>query len=91
MTSLFVGLYGLYLIIVGGRGNAGYLVEYLRDDARGYVPWLMSIIVISILTEYNTTRDLVKPIIGLLMLNFALRNFDTIEAEFKKIYSMGAK
>ena len=93
MNSLFIGLYGVYLLAVGIRGNGGALADLVSADAPKYFPWLLAIIVISVLTEFDATKNLVKPIIMLLVLNFVLRNFDTIKSEVSKIYtsSQGAK
>lgn len=88
MTSLFIGLYGVYLLLVGVRGNSGELLDATNRDLPGYIPWLFSIIAIAVLSENETTKGLVRPFIVLLILNFALMNWDTIESEVKKIYNM---
>lgn len=86
MTSLFLGLYGIYLIAVGAQGNAATLAQMLGEDSPRYVPWLLAIIAIAVLSQYETTEKLVKPFILLLVLNFVLMNFDTIRSEISKIY-----
>lgn len=88
MTSLFVGLYGLYLLIVGSRGNVNALMNKLGADGRGYIPWLFAIIMIALLNESEVTAPLVKPFVFLLILTFVLRNFGTIETQVSEIYNL---
>jgi len=87
MTSLFLGLYGIFLLLVGARGNTPALMTQLQKDVPNYLPWLLAIIVIAFLSQYETTEKIVKPFIALLILNFFLFNFDTIKSEVEKIYS----
>lgn len=86
MTALFLGLYGVYLILVSVRGNGKSLLDLLNRDTSKYMPWLFAIIVLAVLNEFETTKPLVKPIIGLLVLNFFLRNADTVQSQIKQIY-----
>lgn len=88
MTSLFVGLYGLFFLLVGINGNSRALLSAMSEDMPDYLPWLVAIIAIAILSEFEATEKLVKPFAVLLMLNFFLRNFGTIETEAKKIWNL---
>lgn len=91
MTSLFVGLYGVYLLMVGIRGNAGTLMSDLSQDSPNYLPWLVAIIVIALMSEFDATKDIVKPFAALLLLNFLLKNFSTIKQEASTIYNLSTK
>ena len=88
MTGLFIGLYGIYFLIVGSNGQPRTLWQYLSRDARGYLPWILAIIVLSVLTNFDSTKPMVKPIIALLVLNYFLKNFSVIESQLKAIYNM---
>jgi len=88
MTSLFVGIYGLFLVLVGVRGNAGALTDELSEDAPQYLPWLIAIVVLALMSEFEGTKTLVKPFALLLLLNFGLSNFETIQSEVSKVYNL---
>lgn len=88
MTSLFLGLYGVYFFLVASRGNSTTLMNMIAEDSRGYIPWLFAIIVIALLSENENTAALVKPFVALLILTFVLRNFPTISNEIQTIYAM---
>lgn len=90
MTSLFLGLYGVYLIAVGIAGNANQLAAFVGEDAKGYAPWILAIVLIALLNESETTKPLVWPFVGLLALNFFLRNADNIGAELKTLMPVTA-
>lgn len=88
MVSAMLGLYGLYLILVGVNGRVGDLVDLLGEDGRGFIPWVFAILVIALLSENEETKKLVGPFIFLLTLTFVLRNFDTVKAELNEIYKL---
>lgn len=85
MNALFLAIYGVYMLFVASRGNSNELVDYVGEDVKTFAPWLFAIIVIAILSEFEGTKALVKPFIGLLILNFVLRRWPTIEGEIKKL------
>lgn len=88
MPGLILGLYGAYLIWVGFSGKFDSLADELGKDAPEYFPWAIGILCVAVLTQFESTQKLVKPFIGLLLLNFFLRNYDNIEAEVKKLSDM---
>lgn len=87
MAQLFVALFGFYFLLVGVAGKGGELVGLVEEDVKGYAPWFLGILVIGILAEFDKTRPFVGPFLGLLALNFFLRNYATIETEVKNIYN----
>lgn len=88
MSALFIGLYGIYFLMVGLNGNYKEVTEALGEDTPGYMVWLFVIIVLAALYSTNSTKDMVKPFIVLLVLNFVLRNFTTIRNELNTIVQM---
>ena len=87
MTSLFVGIYGVFFLAAGIQGNGNKLFALLAEDGRKFIPWLFAIVVISVLSEFEATEKLVKPFAVLLALNFFLRNFATLQSEAGKIFA----
>lgn len=77
--------------MVGIRGNAGTLMSDLSQDSPNYLPWLVAIIVIALMSEFDATKDIVKPFAALLLLNFLLKNFSTIKQEASTIYNLSTK
>lgn len=88
MTPLFLGLYGLYVVLVAAQGNANQLLALMVRDAPRYLPWLLAIIALAVMSEFDATREIVKPFIALVVLNFFLSNFDAVKSEVSKIYAM---
>lgn len=91
MTSLFIGLYGIYFLLVGAHSNTAPLITQLQGDVPKYLPWLLAIIVIAFLSQYETTEKIVKPFVALLILNFFLKNFGTIKSQVTGIYAQAAQ
>jgi hypothetical protein len=85
MSYGLVGLYALYLIFVGVNGNAQPLFTQAESDAKGFAPWLLSIIVLKALYESDTLRPAVKPFIGLACLTFVLKNYTTVIEQVDQI------
>lgn len=90
MTSTVIALYGIYLLLVGFRGNSATLLDYAKADAPGFLPWIVSLGVLAALNENDTTKPIVRPFLMLLILAFVLRNFETIRSEASKIYGQAA-
>jgi len=91
MTSLFIGLYGLYLIMVGVQGNASTLISEVESDAPQFLPWLLAIVALAFLNEFESTKKFVKPFAALIVLNFFLKNFGTIKQQVSSIYNSSQK
>lgn len=88
MNGLILGAYGLYLIVVGFRGNASALMDEAEKDAPAFIPWALSIAALAAMSNYEVTAKIVKPFILLLILNFVLLNFDNLKGEISKLYAM---
>lgn len=88
MNALIIGLYGVYLLMVGFKGNSKQLLSAAQSDAPGFLPWAVSIAVLAILYNGKYTKDITSPFIGLLILAFILKNFDVLKKEFQDLYAM---
>ena len=88
MNSLILGLYGVYLMAAGIQGHAKDVSILLQEDAGNYLPWLVAVIVLAMLYSFDNTRDIVMPILVLLILNFFLRNWDTVSNQFSEISAL---
>lgn len=89
MNAFVVGLYGLFFIMVGAKRNEIKLIDEIKTDVNGFVPWAIAIAVLAALSEYEETNKLVKPFVALLILNFVLVNYDTMSIEFRKLTNTG--
>jgi len=88
MATVFLGLYGIFALLVGVKGKGKGAIALLSEDAYPYISWVLAIVALSVLYEFDETRPMIKPIMLLLALNFFLRNFDTIESQVKQIYAL---
>lgn len=85
MNAGLVGLYALYFIFVGINGNSKPLMTQIESDAKGFAPWLISIIVLKSLYSVDSLRPAVKPFIGLAVLTFVLKNYGTVIGQIDAI------
>lgn len=88
MNGLVIGLYGVYLMLVGFAGNSTKLKDYAVADAPGYLPWAVSLGVLAALYQNDNTRKVAQPFLVLLILTFVLQNFDTIKKQSLEIWNM---
>lgn len=75
--------------MVGAKRNEIKLIDEIKTDVNGFVPWAIAIAVLAALSEYEETNKLVKPFVALLILNFVLVNYDTMRIEFRKLTNTG--
>ena len=85
MAYGLIGIYALYFILVGWNGNATELMTEIQQDGRGFIPWILAILVLRALYASQTLRPMVKPFIGLAVLVFALKNYSTIATQLNQI------
>lgn len=88
MNAMILGAYGLYFIMVGLNGNTDALMENAKSDFPPFVPWAFALGTLVALNEFEATAQVAKPFIFLLVLNFILFNFDTLESEVKTLYRL---
>ena len=88
MNGLILGLYGMYLVAVGIRGQSDALLGELDKDMPGFIPWVIAIVALIIMAQNEATEKMVKPFVFLLILNFVLMNFGNISNEVKKLRSL---
>ena len=85
MNYTLIGLYGIYLLFVGYAGKSSQLTSEIKTDLKGFVPWVIAIIVLRSLYEVDTLKPIVKPFAGLAILAFSLKNYDTIAGQINLI------
>lgn len=85
MAYGLIGLYALYFILVGVNGNARQMVNQVQQDGKGFIPWILAILVLRALYASETLRPLIKPFIGLAGLVFFLRNYSTVISQLNEI------
>jgi hypothetical protein len=85
MSYGLVGLYSLYFIFVGVNGNADPMVKAIEQDAKGFAPWLIAILVLKALSNSDTLAPMVKPFIALALVTFVLKNYSQIVAQVDEI------
>ena len=88
MNGLILGLYGIYLVVIGVRGEVDQLQTQLGQDLPKFIPWAIAIVVLVVLSQTEATAEVVKPFVGLLVLAFVLKNFGNLSAEITKLRSM---
>lgn len=85
MSYGLVGLYGLYFVFVGIRGNSAKLVDNVQQDGRNFIPWVLAILVLRAAYASDTLKPMVKPFIGLAALTFFLRNYAKVVTQINQI------
>lgn len=85
MSYGLVGLYGLYFVFVGIRGNAPALVNNVQQDGKNFIPWVLAILVLRAAYSSDTLKPMVKPFIGLAALTFFLRNYAKVVSQVNQI------
>lgn len=85
MAYGLVGLYALYFILVGSHGNADAMMTNTQQDGKGFIPWILAILVLRALYSSDTVRPVVKPFIALAGLTFVLKNYATVATQINQL------
>ncbi len=86
MTSLMIGLYGIYLVAVGVKGNTSRLVTFVETDVQGFVPWLAVIIVILALYDVPSLKGFAEAFAVLIAATFLVSQRSQIVSQFETFY-----
>jgi hypothetical protein len=86
-----VGLYAIYFIMVGVRGNATALLDDVQQDGKAFLPWIIAIVVLRAMYGSDTLRPLIKPFIALAALTFVVKNFATVAGQLNQILPANAQ
>lgn len=85
MSYGLVGLYALYFIFVGVNGNATALTKDIEQDAKGFAPWILAIVILKALASSDTIRPMINPFIALVLVTFTLKNYSQIVGQIDSV------
>jgi len=85
MNTGLIGLYALFLIFVGYRGNAATLFQYVGADPKGFSEWVVAILILRALDSVDSLKPFVKPFAALAVLTFVLENYTTVASQVDAI------
>jgi hypothetical protein len=85
MSAGLVGLYAIYFVLVGIKGNAGSLKDGVLMDGKGFLPFVIAILVLRAAYTSDTLKPLVKPFVVLAALTFIVKNYGKIIPQINKI------
>ncbi len=85
MAYGLVGLYALYLMFVGVNGHASELFTDIEQDAKGFAPWLLAILILRALSNVDQLKPAIKPFIGLAVLTFVVKNYGLMVSQVDEI------
>ena len=80
MTQLLVLLAGIYAVAVGYHGNGAALFAQLGRDMPSFAPWIVAILILSMLAVNEYTEELGRPLLLLILLGLILRDWPKIKA-----------
>jgi hypothetical protein len=92
VDGLTIGVYGLYLILVGLNGNAGQLASKVQVDAPKFLPWIIAIFVLAFINSSSEEgRKITGPFIALLVIAFVVKRFPTLQSQAEALWNMAAQ
>ena len=77
MNAILAILYGVFLTLVGVRGNGIRLAGALSQEGQ-FVYWVLVLLVVAALWETETGAQVARPLAFLIVVGFLLRNWQTI-------------
>jgi len=77
MNAILAILYGVFLILVGVRGNGIALAGALSQEGQ-FVYWVLVLLVVAAFWETETGAQVARPLAFLIVVGFLLRNWQTI-------------
>jgi hypothetical protein len=85
MANGLVGLFALYFIFVGIKGNAKTLANNAQSDGREFMVWILAIIILRAMYQSEKARPVVGAFSALVLTSFFIMNYKTVASELNKI------
>lgn len=73
MGSILLIVYGLYLVMVGIRGNAPTLMQDVAQEGQ-FAYWIAVLLVVAAMWETQSGEKVAKPLAALIVVGFLLKN-----------------
>jgi len=86
MPVLILVVLGVYILAVGVMGNGSLLLAELQKDLPGFIPWVLTIIIIGMLAIDQNTEKLGKPLLGLIFLGILIKDWPQIKTNAVTAY-----
>ena len=87
MSQLLLLIAGVYAIAVGFHGNGASLFHQLGQDMPHFAPWIVAILILSLLAVNEYTEELGRPLLLLIVLGLVLRDWQQIKSTGTAAYN----
>ncbi len=78
MAQLLLLVLSVYAIMVGYRGHGREFFARAGVDLKGFIPWLVALILLGILAANKDTEKLGKPFLGLVVLGIVVKQWSAV-------------
>lgn len=85
MNSMILGLYGIYLMLVAWNGNGPNLADMITAE-KSFVPWIVALLVLGLLSSYSGTHDFVAPFLLLAIFATVTTRFNHVREQVGESY-----
>lgn len=76
---------GVYLLLVVSKGNSLSLINTIKES-KGFIPWIIAVAILNWLYRNPTFRPAVAPLIGAVLVAFALNTLPKLRNQFGSIW-----
>jgi hypothetical protein len=84
MTGLALIIFGVYMVAVGYHDNGSTSLQFISTQ-KGYIPWIVAILILWALYQVKTVRPFIGAIAGLLIVALIVKNFPAIKTQYQNI------
>lgn len=85
MNAAVLGIFSVYIIMVGVAGNAPEFFAMLTSE-RGFVSWIVVLLILGALASSDVTQPMVIPFLMVAVIATLSMRYDDISAQIKTSY-----
>ena len=89
MGSVFLALFGVWMVATGYRGNAGPASSFIMAQ-RGFVAWMVAVLILYALYDVAVVRPVIKPLITLALVVLIVYKWPVILKQWNVLKSATA-
>lgn len=80
MMPLFLIIYGAWMVGVGYHGNGSQAGTFIGQQ-KGFVPWIIAVVILYALSQSDAARPAVKPLATIIIVALVLTRWQTMKAD----------
>lgn len=84
MTGVFIAIFGVWFVGVGWHGNGSQAAAFFKDT-KGFIPWIVAILLLWFLYQVRVLRPVVGAIGTLAVVALIVTDYGKVQSQYQAL------